>query len=100
MASRVKIKVSTASSSAGDGAEERLGVMMRKKISANNRMGGMNRASRRHPLVHDGSDKHLARDPFQCYRFSNLGLIWMLLLLGVLVSLSPVNGELSCLLHC
>lgn len=100
MASRVKIKVSTlqCKSSVVAGADVRLKVSpatMRKEISANNIMVDammmVNRASRRR----SPSDTHLARDSFQCYRFSNLGLIWMLpLVLLVLVSsLSPVNGE-------
>lgn len=99
MASRVKIKVSTlqCKSSVVTGADVRLKVSpatMRKEISANNIMVDammLNRASRRR----SPSDTHLARDSFQCYRFSNLGLIWMLpLVLLVLVSsLSPVNGE-------
>lgn len=106
MASRVKIKVSTlqCKSSVVTGADERLKVSpatMRKEISANNIMVDammVNRASRRSP-----SDTHLAHDSFQCYRFSNLGLIWMLpLVLLVLVSsLSPVNGEsrFSCITY-
>lgn len=101
MGSRVKIKCSAGDGS-DPGANARLKVsfaMMRKEISANNIMGVMNRASPRLPPVHVGSDKHLARDSFQCYRFSNFGLIWMLLLALVLVSLGPVNGEYRCLLR-
>lgn len=81
--------------SGGDVPNERLKVSsvvatMRKEISANSTMDALNMASRRPP--HGRRGTHLASDSFQCYRFSNLGLIWMLLLL-VLVSLGPVNGK-------
>lgn len=53
---------------------------------------------RRRGADDDDDDKHLARDSFQCYRFSNLGLISMLLMLLVASSslVVPVNGELLC----
>lgn len=73
-----------------------------KKISANimcvDDGGGSAIDGRGSRVVGAGrDDKHLARGSFQCYRFSNLGLISTLVMLLMLSSslVVSVNGELG-----